>query len=356
MTSNLKLIGILSTFLILLVMPLYTWLEPIQQKGLMTHYYSNAVESSTELYAQNCAVCHGAAGEGIGENPPLNLDSVASMSELDLYKVISRGRDGTLMAAWAAEEGGIFSNPQIDDLVIFIQNANWDYVEHRVAELGLTPPDVIEMDVSDEMLASVEALPEGENLADGLYVYAENCAACHGSNGAGTGIAPEIDSPELRALPREEIVNTVNTGIPGTLMTSWKNILPPDQIQAVVDLIYRWPELVQSGIEFPETEAMNIPSSPELINDGKQLFNIACKSCHGVDGYGTRMAPALNNQIFLSETPDDAIYQIIAGGLPETLMPAWGSRLNDYDIQSLVAFLRSQEPSAPAILPPILEP
>jgi mono/diheme cytochrome c family protein len=103
-------------------------------------------------------------------------------------------------------------------------------------------------------------------------------------------------------------------------------------------------------------EVMSLPSSPELIADGQKLFSIACKSCHGVDGYGTAMAPALNNQIFLSETPDAAIYQIIAGGVPDTLMPAWGSRLTDYDLQSLVAFLRSMEPSAPAIVPPILGP
>ncbi len=68
------------------------------------------------------------------------------------------------------------------------------------------------------------------------------------------------------------------------------------------------------------------------------------------------MAPALNNQLFLSETPDAAIYQIIAGGVPGTLMPTWGSRLSDYEIQTLVAYLRSLEESAPSILPPIREP
>ncbi len=73
-----------------------------------------------------------------------------------------------------------------------------------------------------------------------------------------------------------------------------------------------------------------------------------------MDGYGTPMAPALNNQIFLSDFPDAAIYQVIAGGVPETLMPAWGSRLNDQEIQSLVAFMRSWEETAPAILPPVL--
>ena len=356
MTNTLKFTGIFSTLLIMIILPLYTWLEPEQQEGLLTDFQNNAVQSAAENYAHNCTVCHGASGEGIGENPPLNSTAVSMMSESDLSKVISRGRDGTQMAAWAVEEGGIFSNSQIKDFVILIQNGNWEFVEMRVADLGLTPPEVIEMEVSHEMLASVAALPGGENLAAGLQVYAENCSACHAANGAGTTIAPAIDSADLRATPKEDTVKLINNGVPGTLMAGWQNILAPDQVNAVADLILRWPELAQTGIEFPQVQVMSIPTSPELIDDGRQLFNIACKSCHGTDGYGTRMAPAVNNQIFLSETPDEAIYQIIAGGVPGTMMPAWGSRLTDYDIQSLVAFLRSMEPSAPAIIPPILEP
>ena len=88
-----------------------------------------------------------------------------------------------------------------------------------------------------------------------------------------------------------------------------------------------------------------------MIVEGDRLFNIACKSCHGVDGYGTPMAPALNNQLFLAHTPDAAIYQIIAAGVPGTLMPAWGSRLENQEIQALVAFLRDKEASAPVIVP-----
>jgi mono/diheme cytochrome c family protein len=351
-----KILGLLATLTIIVVIPLYTWLEPSQQEKLLNEYYTHAVLTATELYAQNCAVCHGAAGEGIGDNPALNTEAVRMMSTTDLARTIARGRDNTLMAAWAAEEGGIFSNPQIDDFVTFIQQANWDYVAARVDELGLTPPPVIEMEVPDELLADLAARPDGEVLSAGLLVYAENCAACHGGNGAGTIIAPAIDSADLRLTPAAELVDLVNTGVPGTLMAAWETMLPAQDINAVVDLILRWPELVDAGIEMPEVEVMTIPTSPELIADGQALFNIACKSCHGLDGYGTRMAPAVNNQIFLSETPDAAIYQIIAGGVPGTLMPAWGSRLSDQELQSLVAFLRSQEPSAPAILPPITEP
>jgi mono/diheme cytochrome c family protein len=356
MTLTMKWTGLIATLVIVIILPLYAWIEPSQQEQLLEDFYTDAVLVATDRYAENCAVCHGAAGEGIGDNPPLNSEAVHHMSKADLIRVISRGRDNTLMAAWAAEEGGIFTNSQIADFVTLIQQVNWEFVDVRVAELGLTPPEVIEMEVSDEMLANVASLPGGETLSSGLLVYAENCAACHGSNGAGTVIAPALDSADLRATERADILKLVNTGVPGTLMAGWNEMLVSEEIEAIIDLIYRWPEMVQAGVEFPEVEVMSIPSSPELIVEGQQLFNIACKSCHGVDGYGSPMAPALNNQIFLSETPDAAIYQIIAGGVPDTLMPSWGSRLNDRDIQSLVAFLRSMEPSAPAIVPPILSP
>lgn len=356
MTNRMKWTGILATLVIMVVLPVYTIIEPTHQTNLLEEYYTDAVLASTDLYAENCAVCHGASGEGIGNNPPLNGESVQMMSETDLSRVISRGRDNTLMAGWAIEEGGVFSNPQISDFVVFVQQVNWDFVEMRVAELGLTPPEIIEMEISQEAMTYLENLPDGEKLGDGFVVYAENCAACHGANGAGTMIAPAVNSTDLRKTPEQELIEVVNKGVPGTIMAGWEDVLSPTEIQAVTEVIFRWEEIIQAGVDFPEADVHSIPSSPELITTGSKLYNIACKSCHGVDAYGTPMAPALNNQIFLGGTPDAAIYQIIAGGIPETLMPAWGSRLTNMDIQSLVAFLRSLEPTAPAIVDPILEP
>lgn len=356
MTTSMRWMGILATLVIVIALPVYALTESGQQEQLLEDYHLTAVVSATDLYAENCTVCHGASGEGIAGNPPLNSDAVRMMSENDLFKVISRGRDNTLMAAWAVDEGGVFSNFQINDLVTLVQSVNWEYVEARVTELGLTPPQVVEMEITDEMLATLEELPDGAALSSGLLVYAENCAACHGINGAGSVIAPALDSAELRTTSREDLEQVVSTGVPGTLMAGWSNMISTEQIGSVIDLIYRWPELVQADIEFPEAEVLQIPSSPEMIADGQQLFNIACKSCHGAEAYGSPMAPALNNQLFLSEIPDAAIYQIIAGGIPDTLMPAWGSRLTDYDLQSLVAYLRSFEPTAPVIVPPITSP
>ncbi len=129
-----KITGFLATLIILLIIPAYSWIEPTHQENLLKEFYTDAVVTSTDIYAENCAVCHGAAGEGIGDTPPLNSEGLRSMPESELIKVITRGRDNTLMAAWAVEEGGILSSSQVNDMVVFIQQANWEYVNARVAE------------------------------------------------------------------------------------------------------------------------------------------------------------------------------------------------------------------------------
>lgn len=354
MTSKMNWLAIIAACATLIVIPLYAWFEPSRQETTLLEFRTNAVLSGTDLYAENCAVCHGASGQGIAGNPPLQVEALRETPADDLYRVISDGRYNTQMAAWSLENGGLFTSQQIDDLVTLVQYANWDYVAARVAELGLTPPEVIELEVTDEMLATIQTLPGGQTLASGITIYAQNCAACHNANAAGTLIAPALDTAELRATSYAELTETVSEGVPGTLMAGWEQSLSPQEIEAVLELVLRWPEIVNAGIQFPETEMTEIPSSPERIAEGAALFQVACKSCHGVDAFGSPMAPALNNTLFLNQTPDAAIYQIIAGGVPGTLMPAWGSRLTDYDLQTLVAYLRSFEPTAPPVVPPIV--
>lgn len=89
-----------------------------------------------------------------------------------------------------------------------------------------------------------------------------------------------------------------------------------------------------------------------LVTGGKQLFGLNCSSCHGVNGEGVS-APALNSQQFLTGATDQQIQGIIAGGVPGTAMPAWlneyGGPLTDQEIQEIVAYLRSLEPTAPSV-------
>lgn len=353
MTPKLTFFGFLGALLIVVALGIAIVREPTRRVQAAEEIRVAAVAEGLDLYATNCVACHGAAGEGIAAYPALDNDGVRLMDAEEIFRTIERGRYNTAMTAYGAKEGGIFTDMQIRSLVALIQAAPWDAVAARVEELGLTPPPITVAELDEALIADVQALPDGAVLANGLQVYATNCVACHGANGEGTTLAPALNTDELRTrLSDADITRIVAQGVPGTLMSSWERALEPEAIDAVTTLVRRWPELDAAGVTLPVIETAPIDMSPAAIADGARLYSILCTQCHGVDGYGSRLAPALNDQTFLSQTPDAAIQQIIAGGVSGTSMPAWGGYLTEADIAAITAYLRNMEATAPAMVAP----
>jgi len=350
MTRPMSWMALLGTLMIAAAFGIAVIREPARQAESVTNLNAALIAEGVDLYAQNCVACHGASGEGIAAYPPLTV--AAALDTEVLYNTVERGRWNTAMAAFGVNEGGIFTGMQIESLVTLLQAQTWDTVAVRVAELGLTPPQIVVAEIPAETFALVETLPDGAILSAGLTVYAENCAACHGANGEGSTLAPPLNTDELRVrLSDADIVRTVQEGVPGTLMASWSAALEPAQQQAVVALVSGWGELNALGIRLPVIEAAPLDVSPEAIASGQKLFSLLCTQCHGVEGFGSAIAPALNNQTFLSQTPDAAIRQIIAGGVTGTNMPSWGGYLTDADIAAITAYLRSLQATAPIVAP-----
>lgn len=352
MTRNLMWIGFLGTVLIAVVLGVAVWREPARQEEKAAELLTMAVAEGIEIYAQNCAVCHGAAGEGLGPTPALAGEGLQAMDTTSVFRTIERGRFNTTMAAYGVDEGGILTNAHIDALVAMISFGDWGSVGTRVAELGLTPPEFVSVEISEETLSMVSVLPGGDAISNGLSLYAANCVACHGGNGEGSTLAPSLNSDDLRTrLSDEEIARLTSTGVPGTLMAAWGGVLSEQDIGDLTLLIRRWEELEAEGLQMPDIAVAPIDMSPAVLASGEQLYDVTCARCHGAEGYGTRMAPALNSQAFLGQTPDAAIQQIISLGITGSSMPAWGGYLTEADIAALTAFLRSWEPDAPAIAP-----
>src|SRR5579863_4563780 len=69
------------------------------------------------LYKENCAGCHGADGK-LGPAPPIG-DPVylALVDDNALRQVITKGRTGTPMSAFAESEGGMLTSEQVDAIV-----------------------------------------------------------------------------------------------------------------------------------------------------------------------------------------------------------------------------------------------
>lgn len=349
MTRELHVMGLLGMGIILVTLGFAALRENDRLADAALSQQEDAIVMATELYAENCVVCHGATGEGIAANPALNSEGVRGMDETTLYNTISRGRYDTTMAAFGVDEGGIFTTQEINNLMTLIQYGSWNYVSAVVDEMGLTPPEVVAVEVSDEMLTSIGALPDGDQLTLGLTLYAENCVACHGTNLEGTTIAPALSPPTQNYA---DMTRIINQGVSGTLMAGWDNALTDEEVNALIALITRWEEVQYAGIALPTIEVPTIDMSPATIAEGERLYGLLCTQCHGTTGYGTALAPALNNLTFLTSTPDAAIQQIIAGGVPGTAMPSWTGYLNDADIAAITAYLRSWEPTAPPMASP----
>ena len=158
------------------------------------------VSDAAVIYVENCAVCHGAAGEGIGPMPALDNDGLRAADYDFLYKTIARGRYDTTMSGWHDEEGGIFNEYQIDELVALIRYADWPQVGELAAAQGLIPPTLPVPEVDEAFLAEVAALsPEGSHLGRRDAIYANNCTICHGINGEGSDLGRAPEYAEIRA-------------------------------------------------------------------------------------------------------------------------------------------------------------
>ena len=72
------------------------------------------------------------------------------------------------------------------------------------------------------------------------------------------------------------------------------------------------------------------------------LFAANCVSCHGADGVGTGIAPALNDPTVREKTADE-ITRIVTYGNTGTLMAGWGNILAPEDISALVTLIQRWE-------------
>ena len=348
--TNELFVGFLATALMVTGVAVYALNEPARLQEAQARQLESDLDGAMSLYAQNCAVCHGAAGEGIGATPALDNPALQDINDEALSKIISRGLYGSAMPAWSLEDGGPLSDYQISQLVNLIHYGDWAATQNRVVNLGLAPLIPFVSEADPLIMENLAALPKGSALATGVLLYAENCVACHGADGLGTTLAPALNDPAVRSQDAADLERTLRLGVSGTLMAGWEKALDDEQIAALLELVLRWDEIPTGAIPAPDEPILVTAESLAL---GSELYAASCDNCHGPEGQGSQRAPSLNVRSYLAETPDAALQQIITLGVPETAMPAWGDRLSEAQIQAVVGFIRSWEPNAPEIAQPV---
>ena len=173
--------------------------------------------SGRELYLRDCAWCHGAGGEGTPRGP----DVVSGTNGAALTDfVLSTGR----MPLTSPQEQSWRRPAQYEE-------SQQQAIVAYVAELGGEGPDIPEVD------------PGAGNLAVGLELYQENCAACHSTTmiGGALAAAPRGEGRSLIAPPLTEssaleIAEAMITG-PGAMPVFSQDVFTQEEIDSIVRYI-----------------------------------------------------------------------------------------------------------------------
>ncbi len=363
-------------------------------------------DQTAALYVENCAPCHG--------------PSIRVASGTNLHNLIAEGKhEGmpTWSADLSSDEidslAGFILSPGGSELFVEYCGAC-----HTAPAIVAVEPLEIKRALEEgaaftphieQELASLDEITSEDRTKllnflvapDGQHLFATNCAPCHGR-----AISYGGDDQELETLIRDGGAHLEMPSMQGTLSGSELDSLAQYVVQPTADdegaaLFERFctdchgsrvpdatdiddaREIIASGgghetmplwgdiltddqvaalVAYTQRAASGDPSEV-----GQQLFSQNCASCHGDFGEGG-VNPALPGDIiapistseYLKTRDDLTLRSVIAQGQPNFGMApfgnAFGGPLDDSEIETIVAFMRSWEENPPVELPPEIAP
>lgn len=246
---------------------------------------ARAIETGADLYAQHCAACHGARGEGVATRAPAlrrkdlfdgrRAQDARWENSLEsfLKHIIAAGRSipsrpevySARMPTFSQTYGGTFSASQLDAVVAFILNWQsdapevnaWSVVPLPARTPGALPSPTVSAGLA-RVCQNLSAPYAGKKspyqaddkaiLAQGKQIYDDKCAACHGASGKGDGPAAAALNPKpanltdpnlMRMLPVDCHLFVLAEGVRGTAMPPWK-ALGEDALWKVLTYTRAW--------------------------------------------------------------------------------------------------------------------
>ncbi len=303
-------------------------IEPTDQPAFAILSYPAQPPSASrgqEIYAENCAQCHGPDGTGEvpGSRNFQDLDYIRGETPADFYTAVTEGRGE--MPSYRER----LSSDERWDVVFFV----WR-IPTTNASLDL-----------------------------GREIFDADCATCHGEDGSGEllGSADFTDLRQMDNLAPRDLYLTVTQGRGS--MPAWQSQLNQDQRWAVIDYLRTFSyDPVLDG-ELPSSEPTAAADSSEAstcptdqtnpfaaddtaaIQAGQDVYQARCAACHGADASGG--LPETPN-FTTAEISDDLgadpgrYFCSVSEGLGT--MPGFGSALSEQEIWQVLTYLRSLGP------------
>lgn len=230
-----------------------------------------------------------------------------------------------------------------------------------------------------------------QRVRAGREVFVHNCSGCHGMDADGNGAASTMLSPRPRNLVSgsfkfrttpsgsmpslEDIVRTIDQGVPGSSMPSFR-LLPETEKYALAEYIKSlrpdWNDLAGRAYSIPDAPPEIFSKKETLLASAKlgyKHFMEACQTCHGdrglgdgpgaeglTDGEGQTIRPAnFTKPFFKSGRRTKDIYKILTTGLDGTPMPSFADVFTEQQRWELVAYIMVRRGQGAGIYPEDLD-
>jgi mono/diheme cytochrome c family protein len=297
----------------------------------------------SQLFNTNCGSCH-KVDDLVGGNPldlknsidqGLNFSPHANLASADWSTKLTVDEKTTLLNFLIAPDGQrlftIYCSSCHGQSVAY--SGNEQQLRQTIVQGGqhLTMPPWQNTLTQSQIDTLANYVVNPASVPDGPALFKQYCSTCHGE------LVPSADNVD-------QARQIISAGGAHQTMPVWGNVLTQAQIDALVKFI------VDSA-------------QGTSVQRGQTLFEQNCATCHGDFGEGGPN-PANPNQIiapigtgeFLDTRDDATLFQIISQGQPDLGMSPFGSanggNLDDDQINSIVAYLRSWQANPPVTTPP----
>jgi len=107
------------------------------------------------------------------------------------------------------------------------------------------------------------------------------------------------------------------------------------------------------SVTVPITTLQQIALLPDgaALAAAVQTYAANCVACHGSNGQGTPLAPALNDPVIRTDRTADQLNKTISLGSPGTVMAGWNQRLSAAEIAQLVTLVQHWDQIPPDAIP-----
>lgn len=113
--------GLVFMIVLIVAFPLYRLREPSLRADAKASQQRSYEKTGRDLFATNCASCHGAQGTG-GTAPTLNSKQfLTTTSDNQIALIVTGGVSGSSMSAWSLDYGGSLTDEQIRQLVTYLR-------------------------------------------------------------------------------------------------------------------------------------------------------------------------------------------------------------------------------------------